>query len=196
MGISASIDPRGIATLTIDNPAKLNVLDSRLLASLAAEADALAQRPDLRAIVLRGTGERAFIGGADINEMAALDQTSARRFITLVHQSCEALRRIPVPVLARVQGYALGAGLEIAASCDLRLAAADARFGMPEVRIGIPSVPTSQRSGWRHSSKRHAIVNNDPLKRSRGARISPPAASPPVSPGSSVAGSPHADRAG
>jgi enoyl-CoA hydratase len=140
MGISASIDPRGIATLTIENPAKLNVLDSRLLASLVAEADTLAQRLDLRAVVLRGTGERAFIGGADIAEMATLDQTAARAFITRVHQGCEALRHIPVPVLARIQGYALGAGLEIAASCDLRLAAADARFGMPEVRIGIPSV--------------------------------------------------------
>jgi len=140
MRVSASIDPRGVATLTIDNAAKLNTLHSGLMAGLVAEADAFAQRPDLRAVVLRGAGERAFIGGADITEMAALDQTTARAFITLVHQSCEALRRIPVPVLARIQGYALGAGLEIAASCDLRLAASDARFGMPEVRIGIPSV--------------------------------------------------------
>jgi len=140
MGVSASIDPRGIATLTIDNAAKLNTLGSGLMASLIAEADALAQRTDLRIVVLRGAGERAFIGGADISEMATLDQTAARAFVTLVHQSCEALRRIPVPVLARLQGYTLGAGLEIAAACDLRLAAGDAHFGMPEVRIGIPSV--------------------------------------------------------
>ena len=140
MGVSASIDSRGIATLTIDNAAKLNTLGSGLMASLVAEADALARRADLRAVVLRGAGERAFIGGADITEMAALDQPAARAFITLVHQSCEALRRIPAPVLARLQGYTLGAGLEIAASCDLRLAAGDALFGMPEVRIGIPSV--------------------------------------------------------
>ncbi len=140
MGVTATIDPRGVATLTIDNAAKLNTLHSRLMTTLVAEADALAQRSDLRAVVLRGTGERAFIGGADITEMAALDAATARGFITLVHQSCEALRRIPVPVLARISGYALGAGLEIAASCDLRLAASDARFGMPEVRIGIPSV--------------------------------------------------------
>ncbi len=140
MGVTANIDPRGVATLTIDNAAKLNTLHSRLMISLVAEADALAQRSDLRAVVLRGTGERAFIGGADITEMAALDAATARGFITLVHQSCEALRRMPVPVLARISGYALGAGLEIAASCDLRLAASDARFGMPEVRIGIPSV--------------------------------------------------------
>jgi enoyl-CoA hydratase len=140
MDVSASIDPRGVATLTIDNAAKLNTLNSHLMTRLVAEANALAQRTDLRAVVLRGAGERAFIGGADITEMAALDQMAARGFITLVHQSCEALRRIPVPVLARLQGYTLGAGLEIAASCDLRLAAGDARFGMPEVRIGIPSV--------------------------------------------------------
>jgi enoyl-CoA hydratase/carnithine racemase len=140
MDVSASIDPRGVATLTVDNAAKLNTLNSHLMARLVAEADALAQRTDLRAVVLRGAGERAFIGGADIAEMAALDQMTARAFITLVHESCEALRHIPVPVLARLQGYTLGAGLEIAASCDLRLAAGDARFGMPEVRIGIPSV--------------------------------------------------------
>jgi enoyl-CoA hydratase len=110
------------------------------MASLIAEADALARRSDLRVVVLRGAGDRAFIGGADIAEMGALDEASARGFITMVHQSCEALRRIPVPVLASIRGYTLGAGLEIAASCDLRVAASDARFGMPEVRVGIPSV--------------------------------------------------------
>lgn len=140
MPVSTRIDRRGIATLTVDHQAKLNVLDSHLLAALAAQADAIGQHPGLCAVVLRGAGERAFIGGADIAEMATLDQHTARGFITKVHQACAALRRIPVPVLAAIRGYALGAGLEIAAACDLRLAAADARFGMPEVRVGIPSV--------------------------------------------------------
>ena len=78
---------------------------------------------ELRAVVLRGAGERAFIGGADIREMAGLDAGSARTFITLVHRSCDVFRRMPVPVIARIQGWALGAGLEVAAACDMRVAA-------------------------------------------------------------------------
>ena len=91
-------------------------------------------------VVLTGAGERAFVGGADIGEIAALDRESAHEFITLVHRCCDAFRRLPVPVIARIDGYALGAGLELACACDLRVASARALFGMPEVRIGIPSV--------------------------------------------------------
>jgi enoyl-CoA hydratase/carnithine racemase len=72
--------------------------------------------------------------------MAALDPASAREFITLVHRTCDCLRKLPVPVIAAIDGYALGAGLEVAASCDLRVATTRAKFGMPEVKVGIPSV--------------------------------------------------------
>ncbi|HSU04070.1 MAG TPA: enoyl-CoA hydratase, partial [Acetobacteraceae bacterium] len=140
MPVSTSLDPRGVATITIDNAAKLNTLNGRVMHDLITEGEALMQQPDLRAVVLRGAGGRAFIAGADITEMAKLDADSARGFITLVHQSCDMFRRMPVPVIARIQGYVLGAGLEVAASCDMRVASADARFGMPEVRVGIPSV--------------------------------------------------------
>jgi enoyl-CoA hydratase/carnithine racemase len=129
-----------IATLTVDNRAKLNTLDRALMAEFIAKVETLARRDELRALVLRGAGERAFIGGADIPEMAALDRGSAREFITLVHNTCDCLRRLPVPVIAVIDGYALGAGLEVAAACDLRVATTRARFGMPEVRVGIPSV--------------------------------------------------------
>ena len=91
-------------------------------------------------MVLTGAGEKAFIGGANIVEMATLDAERAEAFITLVHRTCNALRELPVPVIARVNGYALGAGLEIAAACDLRIASSNAVFGMPEVKVGIPSV--------------------------------------------------------
>jgi enoyl-CoA hydratase/carnithine racemase len=91
-------------------------------------------------VVLRGAGGRAFIGGADIGVMAELDPMSARAFIRRIHDCCKALRALPVPVVACIEGFCLGAGLEIAAACDLRLAREDARFGMPEVRVGIPSV--------------------------------------------------------
>jgi len=129
-----------IARVVLQNAAKLNTLNCHLMLSFVAELEALAKREDLRAVVLTGAGEKAFIGGANIFEMATLDAERAEAFITLVHRCCEALRDMPVPVIARVNGYALGAGLEIAASCDLRIASSNAVFGMPEVKVGIPSV--------------------------------------------------------
>ncbi|HEY0522168.1 MAG TPA: enoyl-CoA hydratase [Stellaceae bacterium] len=140
------LDDRGgggiVAYVTVDNPRKLNTLNSRTMAALAETFDRLAaDEKRLRAVVLSGAGDRAFIGGADIGEMAAIEEPgAARAFITLIHRTCDAMRRMPAPVIARIQGYALGAGMEVAAACDLRIAAAGARFGMPEVRLGIPSV--------------------------------------------------------
>ncbi|MBV8131594.1 MAG: enoyl-CoA hydratase/isomerase family protein [Alphaproteobacteria bacterium] len=129
-----------IARLTIDNPLKLNSLNSALMEDIVATMAVVAGDPDLRVAVLSGAGGRAFVGGADIAEIAALDHTRARRFITLVHHCCAAFRHLPVPVIARIDGYALGAGLELAAACDLRVASDRSHFGMPEVAIGIPSV--------------------------------------------------------
>jgi enoyl-CoA hydratase/carnithine racemase len=129
-----------IARLTIDNSAKLNSLNSALMEEIVAKMAAVAAQPGLRLAILTGAGGRAFVGGADVGEIAALDEASARGFITLVHRCCAAFRHLPVPVIARIDGWALGAGLELAAACDLRVASEDARFGMPEVAIGIPSV--------------------------------------------------------
>jgi len=129
-----------LARLTIDNAAKLNSLNRALMAEIIEAAGGLAADPQLRLVVLTGAGERAFIGGADTGEIAALDRDSARSFITAVHYCCDVFRRLPVPVIARIDGYALGAGLELACACDLRVASERSIFGMPEVRIGIPSV--------------------------------------------------------
>src|SRR5262249_20570846 len=97
--------------------------------------------PELRALVLTGAGDRAFIGGADIREMSALaNPNDGRAFITRLHHCCDAIRAIPVPTIARINGLTLGGGLEIAAACDVRIAAERAVFGMPEVKPGIPSV--------------------------------------------------------
>jgi enoyl-CoA hydratase len=138
--VSVRQDARGVASVTIENAAKLNTLNQAVMTALIAAVEGLANDPGLRAVVLRGAGTQAFIGGADIGEMAGLDAASARAFITLVHRSCDVFRRLPVPAIACIQGWALGAGLEIAAACDLRFASTGARFGMPEVRVGIPSV--------------------------------------------------------
>jgi enoyl-CoA hydratase/carnithine racemase len=142
-GVRVDLEPRAagtVARVTIDNASRLNVLGGALIAAFIAEVTALGAREDLRAVVLTGAGERAFIGGADVREMAALDAAGAREFITALHRMCAALRDLPVPVIARIDGYALGAGMEVAAACDLRIASDRAVFGMPEVRVGIPSV--------------------------------------------------------
>ena len=141
--VSVRLDERpggAVAHVTIDNAAKLNTLGHALMIDFVGRIEVLAARDDLRAVVLTGAGPKAFIGGANIHEMATLNAEGARAFITLVHRSCACLRELPVPVIARVNGYTLGAGLEVAAACDLRIASANAVFGMPEVKVGIPSV--------------------------------------------------------
>ena len=94
----------------------------------------------IRALIVAGESEKSMIGGADIKEMARLDQASAEKFITGLRDLCEAVRAFPAPVIARMPGWCLGGGLEVAAACDFRIATHDARFGMPEVRVGISSV--------------------------------------------------------
>jgi enoyl-CoA hydratase len=130
-----------VAWVTIDNQAKRNALNTPLLKRFADTVEGLAVHADLRAVVVTGAGDRAFVGGADIAEMAELaDHIQATRFIEAVHRACRAVRDVPVPVIGRINGHALGAGLELAAACDLRIAASNATFGMPEVVVGLPSV--------------------------------------------------------
>jgi enoyl-CoA hydratase len=129
-----------LVRLAIDNAGKLNSLNRALMGEIVEAAEGLAADSRLRLLVLTGAGERAFVGGADISDIAALDRDSARSFITAVHRCCDVFRRLPAPVIARIDGYALGAGLELACACDLRIASERSVFGMPEVRLGIPSV--------------------------------------------------------
>ncbi len=130
-----------IAYVTIENEKKLNSLSSAVMEQFTDLFRGLAADLALRAVVLSGAGDKAFIGGANIDEMAEIDAPEqARAFITKVHHCCRAIRQTPVPVIAAINGWCLGAGLEVAAACDMRLAADSAMFGMPEVRLGIPSV--------------------------------------------------------
>jgi enoyl-CoA hydratase len=130
-----------IAFVTIDNGRKLNSLSSEVMAQFTDLFHGLAADLALRAVVLTGAGDQAFIGGANIDEMAELASPEpARAFILKVHGCCQAIRDTPVPVIAAINGWCLGAGLEIAAACDMRLAAESAQFGMPEVKLGLPSV--------------------------------------------------------
>ena len=137
-----------VATVCHDNADKLNVIDGEGAAALAAAVRRAGESRDVRAIVLRGAGGRAFIGGADIRVMVDLTPETSRAFITSrpgrssprCTTHAPAIRHAPVPVVARLCGYCLGAGLEIAASCDLRAADTTAKFGMPEVQVGLPCV--------------------------------------------------------
>jgi enoyl-CoA hydratase len=128
-----------IATLTIQEP-RLNLLSTPVLDSLLEAGLSLQPMDDLRLVIVTGAGQRAFVGGADLQEMAGFTPQSALAFIDKVHQACHLLRTLPVPSIARVQGYCLGAGMELAASCDLRIGTEDSRYGMPEVQVGLPSV--------------------------------------------------------
>ncbi|MEV0054937.1 enoyl-CoA hydratase [Saccharopolyspora shandongensis] len=136
----AELTADGIATVTIRNAKVLNIVGTPVIEDVTAAINGLADRTEVRVLVLRGTGERAFIGGADINEMSTLDRASAEKFIDGLRGLCESVRRFPAPVIARMPGWCLGGGLEVAAACDLRISSSDARFGMPEVAVGIPSV--------------------------------------------------------
>jgi enoyl-CoA hydratase len=133
-------DPRGIVRLSICNAGSLNILGSAVTDAVRDGFEKLAGDWTIRVVILAGQSEKSMIGGADIKEMAKLDQKSAEAFITRLRDLCEAVRNFPAPVIARMPGWCLGGGLEVAAACDFRIAAPDARFGMPEVKVGIPSV--------------------------------------------------------
>src|SRR3984885_8379000 len=133
-------DPRSVVRLTICNAGSLNILGSAAINAVREGLETLAADRQIRVLVIAGQSEKSMIGGADIKEMVGLDQTSAERFITGLRDLCEAVRAFPGPTIARMPGWCLGGGLEVAAACDFRVAAHDAKFGMPEVRVGIPSV--------------------------------------------------------
>ena len=143
MSIQLAFETRSggtVARVTFENPKKLNIFTREALRQVSECFHSIKDHPEIRAVVVTGAGDKAFVGGADLETLGSLDPTSAREFITLVHGACAAMRDCPVPVIARINGWCLGAGLELAACCDLRIASDNAVFGMPEVRLGIPSV--------------------------------------------------------
>jgi enoyl-CoA hydratase/carnithine racemase len=129
-----------VAYVTVNNEEKHNALPVQGRAQLAKIMNGLATNDDLRCVVLTGAGKKAFIGGANISEMSEFpDANVAESGSATTHAACDSIRRVPVPVIARIDGYCLGAGMEIATSCDMRVASTTAKFGMPEVRYGVPS---------------------------------------------------------
>jgi enoyl-CoA hydratase len=133
-------DSRGVVRLTICNAGPLNIIGSGVIRAVREGIETLAADRQIRVLVLAGESPKSMIGGADIKEMIGFDQNSAEKFISGFGDLCEAVRIFPAPVIARMPGWCLGGGLEVAAACDFRIAGYDAKFGMPEVRVGIPSV--------------------------------------------------------
>ncbi len=152
-----------VARLTLANERRLNAGSRALVSRLREALAALEDDPALRCVVLTGAGERAFMGGADINELATFDAEGARAMITNLHEACLTVRRFPVPVIGRLRGYCLGAGLELAASCDFRAGDTSFVMGMPETRVGLPSVIEAallpHLIGWGHA--REMVLTGD-----------------------------------
>ncbi|HVR60746.1 MAG TPA: enoyl-CoA hydratase-related protein [Polyangia bacterium] len=135
-----------VLTLTINRPKALNALDAATIQALAEAVGGVAATPDIRCVVLTGAGEKAFVAGADIAAMASLNSWEARSFSALGHALGDALEALPVPVIAAVNGFALGGGCELALACDFIYASRAARFGQPEVNLGlIPGFGGTQR---------------------------------------------------
>ncbi|MCU0230904.1 MAG: enoyl-CoA hydratase-related protein [Acidobacteria bacterium] len=136
----------GVARLTVNRPDKLNALDAEVLSALRARFEEAGLDPEVRAIVLTGAGAKAFVAGADIAEMAALAPEAARAFARAGQSVADAIDASGKPVVAAVNGWALGGGCELAMMCHLRVAAPTARFGQPEVGLGlIPGFGGTQR---------------------------------------------------
>jgi enoyl-CoA hydratase/carnithine racemase len=128
-----------VAYVTVNNPKHRNRLGKAGKDQLIAAFTGLAKDDELRVAVLTGAGDKSFISGSDLAEMKDLDAGGQIEVSTKTHLACDAIRRLPVPVIARVNGFCLGSGMELAASCDMRVATDASRFGMPEVKFGIPS---------------------------------------------------------
>jgi enoyl-CoA hydratase len=125
-----------VATITINRPEVLNTLTRQVLIELA-EALVAARRDRVRAVVLTGAGDQAFSTGADVGELATMTKAQARAFAELGHATLRQLETLPVPVIAAVNGFALGGGCEVTLACDLRLASQRAIFALPEVGLGV-----------------------------------------------------------
>ena len=141
----------GIATVTINNPEKLNALDTDHLESLLGTFRSLSTDVGVRVVILTGAGDRAFVAGADIKRMATFSHDEGIAFGRLGHAVASELERLPQPVIAAIGGFALGGGTELALACDIRICANDAVFAQPEVSLGIPP-------GWGGTQRLPRIV--------------------------------------
>ncbi|WP_242394444.1 enoyl-CoA hydratase-related protein [Anaeromyxobacter oryzisoli] len=136
----------GVATVTVNRPKQLNALDRKTLEELSAAIDQIGRDRAVRALVITGAGDKAFVAGADIAAMSRLGAAEARDFAALGHRVFAQLEALPVVTIAAVNGFALGGGCELTLACDLVYASERARFGQPEVNLGlVPGFGGTQR---------------------------------------------------
>jgi len=135
----------GVATVTISRPQAMNALNSHFFQEMDSLVAEISQRSDIKVLILTGEG-KAFVAGADIAEMADKTQAEGSRFSKWGQKTFRSLELLAKPVIAAVNGFALGGGCELALACDLRIASAKAKFGQPEVNLGvIPGYAATQR---------------------------------------------------
>lgn len=136
----------GIAYVTVNRPQKLNALNHKAIQELSDCFEQIGRTREAGAVILTGAGEKAFVAGADINELASLTPTEARETALQGQELMNRVEHLGKPVVAAVNGFALGGGCELAMACTLRIASDNARFGQPEVRLGIiPGYAGTQR---------------------------------------------------
>lgn len=134
------------ALLTINRPKSMNALNTEVLNELHQAAEAVEADDAIRVLILTGAGEKAFVAGADITELAGMNPLQGKQFVANGHKTMSRLQSLPIPVIAAVNGFALGGGLELALACDFIYAADTAKFGLPEITLGlIPGFGGTQR---------------------------------------------------
>jgi enoyl-CoA hydratase len=135
-----------VATVTVNRPKALNALNQETLEEMLRCFQALAEDSSIRSVIITGSGEKAFVAGADIAFMTHLDPLAAKNFALLGQKVMNSIENLPQPVIAAVNGFALGGGCELALACDIRLASENAKFGQPEVNLGVlPGFAGTQR---------------------------------------------------
>ena len=136
----------GLGIITLNRPKDLNALNSELLGELCSLLDEIAADESARVVIIIGSGDKAFVAGSDVKEMQPKTSVTIREFVLANRLALEKIERLPKPVIAAINGYALGGGCELAMACDLRIAAESARFGQPEINLGIiPGAGGTQR---------------------------------------------------
>ncbi len=163
-----------VVTLVIDRAEALNALNHATLAELGAALESIAADTSIGAVVVTGAGEKAFVAGADIAAMETMSAAEAKQFAALGQSVFRRFELLPQPVIAAVNGFALGGGLELALACDLIIAAANARFGQPEINLGIiPGFGATQRLPRRIgvARARQMIYSGDMIDAEEALRI-------------------------
>src|SRR5712664_3574617 len=171
--VKMEMDDR-LAIVTINRPDALNALNSAVLRELSMAVEHLSMAADVGAIILTGAGDRAFVAGADIKEMVGLSALEMRAFSEAGRRLGDAMAACNKPILAAINGYALGGGCELALACDIRIASDRAKLGQPEVNIGIiPGFGGSQRLPRLVGAGRAAemIYTGDRISAAGGGRI-------------------------